>query len=116
LCLSLGMDKHEWYLVPEPAEEGKVEKRTVGGKSICLILSDKQLYATGAKCPHAGADLSRGWCEAGKLVCPYHRHKFDIVTGKGDSDQGNYIRTYPVKKEDNRWYVGIPKSWWAGWF
>jgi phenylpropionate dioxygenase-like ring-hydroxylating dioxygenase large terminal subunit len=28
-------------------------------------------------CPHMGAMLSEGWCEAGKVVCPYHALAFD---------------------------------------
>jgi phenylpropionate dioxygenase-like ring-hydroxylating dioxygenase large terminal subunit len=31
-------------------------------------------------CPHMGAMLSEGWCEDGKVVCPYHALAFD---GKG---------------------------------
>jgi phenylpropionate dioxygenase-like ring-hydroxylating dioxygenase large terminal subunit len=28
-------------------------------------------------CPHMGAMLSAGWCEAGKVVCPFHALAFD---------------------------------------
>ncbi len=28
-------------------------------------------------CPHMGAMLSEGWCEGGKVVCPYHALAFD---------------------------------------
>jgi phenylpropionate dioxygenase-like ring-hydroxylating dioxygenase large terminal subunit len=28
-------------------------------------------------CPHMGAMLSEGWCEDGKVVCPYHALAFD---------------------------------------
>ncbi|MFD1771278.1 Rieske (2Fe-2S) protein [Sphingobacterium suaedae] len=106
------MDKHEWFLVPAPKAENQIEKRLIGRKKLCLVLIDGQLYASSSRCPHAGADLGQGWCEEKKLVCPFHRHRFDLQTGRGDPGQGDYIEVYPVKKEDGKWYVGIAKSWW----
>ncbi|MBD1433043.1 Rieske 2Fe-2S domain-containing protein [Sphingobacterium sp. DN00404] len=105
-------DNIEWFVVKKPREEGKIEKVEVGGKKLCVVLWNGKLYATSSRCPHAGADLSLGWCEGEKLVCSYHRHRFDLQTGKGDEGQGNYIDVFPLKEENNRWYVGIKKSWW----
>lgn len=114
--LFLNMDKIEWFVIKKPQREGKIEKIEAGGKKLCLILWDGQLYATSSRCPHAGADLSGGWCEEKKLVCPYHRHRFDLRTGKGDAGQGDYIDVFPLKEEGNQWYVGIKKPWWKNIF
>ncbi|WP_093364636.1 Rieske (2Fe-2S) protein [Sphingobacterium wenxiniae] len=106
------MEKLTWYVIQLPQQEGKIQKVVVGGKRLCLLLLRGKLYATGSRCPHAGADLSQGWCEEGKLVCPYHRHRFDLQTGKGDVGQGNYIDVFPVREENGKWYVGFRKPWW----
>ncbi len=106
------MDEIDWYAVVVPEKEGEISKVQMGGKSICLIRRGNWVYATSSHCPHAGADLSQGWCEDGKLVCPFHRHKFDLQTGKGNAGQGNYIDVFSVKEENGVWYVGIKKSWW----
>lgn len=111
------MDKYEWHLIAVAlplAEEKK--KIKVAGKAICLLQVYGKLFAVGNRCPHAGADLSQGWCEGNKIVCPFHRHHFDIETGKGNPGQGNFIPVYPIKEEEGRVYIGIKRSWWKGMF
>ena len=107
------MDRLEWHVIVPPKKEGEILKTKVGGKALCLLFSHGQLYATAARCPHAGADLSQGWCEEQKLVCPYHRHRFDLKSGKGDAGQNNFVQVYPTKQEQGSWYVGIKKNWWS---
>lgn len=105
------MSDLDWHKIDVPPENG-VYECAVSGKRLCLVLQQGQVTVTSRRCPHAGADLSQGWCESGKLVCPFHRHRFDLQTGKGDEGQGNYIQVYTTKFENNTWYVGLPKSWW----
>lgn len=88
-----------------------IRKLKIAGRSICLIPYEGKVYATSARCPHAGADLSGGWCEEGRLICPYHRHAFDLASGRGDPGQGDYIRTFPLKYENNKWFIGMKKPW-----
>jgi 3-phenylpropionate/trans-cinnamate dioxygenase ferredoxin subunit len=82
----------------------------VQGKKLCLIKSEAEFFVTQLRCPHAGADLSLGWCKDGNLVCSYHRHEFDLKTGRGAAGQGNYINTYPVEVRDDGIYVGLPEK------
>jgi len=98
-----------WY----KAYEGEVNTATfmlkvkVEGKNICLIGYDGKVYAVGADCPHAGADLSDGWCQEGRLICPYHRYSYDIKTGKGKMGQNDFIDSYPVEVREDGIYIGI---------
>lgn len=115
----IGMDNFEnddleWHKVPTRIDESRnyVKALHVAGKKLCLIREGDVLSVTSSRCPHAGADLTNGWCEGGKLVCPFHRHKFNIENGKGDEPQNNFIRIYPLKKENGEFYVGIKKSLW----
>ncbi|WP_313515413.1 Rieske (2Fe-2S) protein [Sphingobacterium sp.] len=107
-------DDLEWHKVPVKIDESRnyVKALHVAGKKLCLIKEGDVLSVTSSRCPHAGADLTKGWCEEGKLVCPFHRHRFNLETGKGDEPQHNFIRIYPLKKEDGDFYVGIKKSLW----
>ncbi len=82
-------------------------KVKANGKSLCLVVHEGNVYAVGATCPHAGADLSGGWCRDGKLICPFHRYAYDIKTGKGDPGQNDYIDIYPVEVHDDGVYVGM---------
>ena len=107
-------DELEWHKVPNPIDETRdyVKALHIAGKKLCLIHQNGITSVTSSRCPHAGADLTKAWCEGNKLVCPFHRHRFDIQTGKGDANQGNFIRIYPLKKEDGDYYVGIKRSLW----
>ncbi|KKO89459.1 hypothetical protein AAW12_24660 [Sphingobacterium sp. Ag1] len=83
-----------------------------GRKIICITWYEDQLYAFSPKCPHAGAPLKNGWCERGKVICPFHRHEFDLVSGRGNPEQHDFIRVYPIKFENNDYYVGLELGFW----
>lgn len=88
-----------------------IKKINIASRSICLVGVDQVVYALSAKCPHAGADISQGWCKDGKLVCPFHRYSYDIHTGRGSQGQGDYINIYPVEVRQDGIYVGITSKW-----
>ncbi|MCW8311825.1 Rieske (2Fe-2S) protein [Sphingobacterium thalpophilum] len=107
-----------WYKIDRALDlkdKGIVEYKT-GRKTICLTWYEEQLYAFSRKCPHAGAPLKNGWCEDGKVICPFHRHEFDLLSGKGSPGQHNFIHIYPVKHEANAYYIGIETSFWQSLF
>lgn len=100
----------KWYDAGE-VDLSAIKKIKVAGKDLCLVKDKGKIYALGAKCPHAGADLSQGWCADGKLICPFHRYSYDLNTGRGSDGQNDFINTYPVRTEDRRIYVGIISFW-----
>ena len=102
-----------WYKIPgvQPADEHFIKRIKAGGKSICLVNYEGKLYALSAICPHAGGDLSDGWCEHSKIVCPIHRFSYDLATGKGTEGQNDYIESYPIEIKDDGLYIGITGFW-----
>ena len=70
----------------------------VKNRKICLVKVDDDFFATQSRCPHAGADLSQGFCKDKKLICAFHRYEYDLQTGRGAIGQGDYIDIYPVKR------------------
>jgi len=86
----------------------------VEGKKICLGRYKDEYYALDNKCMHAGASLGEGVCDAkGNVICPFHRYKYNLVTGKNTSGEGYYANTYPIEKREDGLYVGLPmKKWW----
>ena len=103
----------EWYQVPDLQYKGQtfIKRVKIAGKVLCLVSYGGEVFALGAKCPHAGGDLTQGWCQEGKLVCPIHRYSFDLTTGKGSPGQNDYINSYPVEIRDNSVYIGITSFW-----
>jgi len=98
-----------WYKVADVADllTPFLIKVNAGGKQLCLVNCDEMLYAVSASCPHAGADLSEGWCKKGKLICPFHRYQYDLNTGRGAPGQNDFIRTYTVEQRGDGIYVEV---------
>jgi nitrite reductase/ring-hydroxylating ferredoxin subunit len=103
----------KWYRVEgiEDISKPFIKKVKAGGTSVCLVGYEGTIFALSTRCPHAGGDLSYGFCNNGKLVCPIHRYSYDLQTGKGSEGQGDYINTFPVKIEGDAIFVGISNFW-----
>src|SRR5687767_2768877 len=101
-----------WHKVDDSTDLSKpfLKKVNAGGKMLCLVNADGVLSALSARCPHAGADLSNGWCENGMLICPFHRYSYDLVTGRGAPGQNDYVRVYPVLAKPDGIYIEVT-SW-----
>jgi nitrite reductase/ring-hydroxylating ferredoxin subunit len=103
----------KWYKIPgiQNTAQPFIKKVKISNKHICLVGYEGQIFALSAKCPHAGGDLSSGWCKEGKLVCPVHRYSYNLHTGKGSEGQNDYINTFPVEIRGGAIYVGISSFW-----
>ena len=102
-----------WYKIPDtqPGDKPFIKKIKAGGKNLCLVGYEGKIFALSAKCPHAGGDLSQGWCKDEKLICPLHRYAYSLETGRGSEGQNDYIDSYPVEIRENEVYVGISSFW-----
>jgi len=103
----------KWYKIPGIENIGQpfIKRITAGNKTICVVGYEGEIFALSAHCPHAGGDLSMGFCKNGKLICPVHRYSYDLHSGKGNEGQNDYINTYPVKIVENSIYIGIYSFW-----
>ncbi len=98
----------KWYqLTGVSFDKPFIKSIKLDHRHICLVGYDGKIFALSATCPHAGADLTRGWCEGDKLVCPHHRYSYDLATGKGSEGQHDYVNTYPVKIKGQTVYIGV---------
>jgi 3-phenylpropionate/trans-cinnamate dioxygenase ferredoxin subunit len=112
--------KTVWYKIYDfekhgttPQHKDNVRSVDIEGKRICLAFDGENYFALDDRCPHAGARFGAGgWCHEGELVCPVHRYRFNLQTGRGT--QGDYVNTYPVEKREDGVYVGLEekKKWW----
>ena len=103
----------KWYKMPgiQLTNEPFIKKVKAGSQSICLVGYEGKLFALGSTCPHAGEDLSRGWCKDNKLVCPVHRFSYNLETGKGSPGQNDFVETYPIEIKGDDIYIGVTGFW-----
>jgi nitrite reductase (NADH) small subunit len=69
-------------------------------------------YATQNMCPHRmQMALSRGMIgtqnDEPKVACPFHKKTFSLVSGECLNGDECAIKTYPVKIENDKVYIGI---------
>jgi nitrite reductase/ring-hydroxylating ferredoxin subunit len=103
----------KWFKIKETIKvDASIQKIKVNNQTICLINTNGKYLACNAKCPHAGADLSNGWIENNQIVCPFHRHKYDLNNGRGADGQGDYLPIYKIEKGDDGLYIELPQKWW----
>lgn len=102
----------KWFKIDaDISNEIGIQKIKINRQEICLIKTKESFYACDIKCPHAGADLSQGWIEAGKITCPFHRHQYDLSNGRGAEGQGDYLPVYNLEKRPDGLYIKLPESW-----
>ena len=84
-------------------------------KEVCIGKYNDELFAFPAKCPHASGRLSEGFIDAlGNVVCPLHRYKYSMKTGRNVSGEGYYLKHWPVEIREDGIYVGLEeKSFWG---
>jgi 3-phenylpropionate/trans-cinnamate dioxygenase ferredoxin subunit len=113
--------KYNWYKVANSLAEidfsaNNLVQLTVNGKQICLALNNSKLFACASKCPHAGGAMAAGYTDtAGNIVCPLHRYKFSLQTGRNTSGEGYYLKTYPMQQRDDGIYIGFEEINLFGW-
>ncbi|GAB4421237.1 MAG: hypothetical protein OHK0039_35770 [Bacteroidia bacterium] len=100
-------------IAPPDGPDGTIRELRLHGKRICLVRCAGVWYAVGARCPHAGGPLAAGFVnDRCQVVCPWHRFGFDLHTGESASG-GYFIPTYPLRNEDGRCWIGMPRRpWW----
>ena len=90
---------------------------------VCVKYNDEQIavfhftrrgewYATQNECPHRmQMALSRGMigtlADEPKVACPFHKKTFSLKTGECLSGDEGSLKTYPVKVEGGKVFIGV---------
>ncbi|HPG10828.1 MAG TPA: Rieske 2Fe-2S domain-containing protein [Chitinophagaceae bacterium] len=83
----------------------------IKGKKICIGRHNEQAYAFAYKCPHAGGVMAGGFIDAlGNVVCPLHRYKYDMKTGRNSSGEGYFLKHWPLEIREGGVFVGVEET------
>jgi nitrite reductase (NADH) small subunit len=78
-----------------PLGEGRAF--AVGKRRIAVFRTrEGQVLAVQADCPHRGGPLADGLLGGNTLICPLHARKFDLETGKGETEDCS-LETYAAR-------------------
>ena len=110
-----------WHKIAQsPAEinwgSNGLTELEVAGKKVCLSIQNNRIHACAHKCPHAGGSMASGHIDAlGNLVCPLHRYKFSIESGRNTSGEGYFLKTFPVEVREDGVFIGFTENNLFGW-
>src|SRR5512140_3798196 len=80
----------------------------VEGQQILLVKTKGAVYACEPECPHQYAPLQGAVLkEAGRLSCPRHGYRFDLVTGACEGHPELALRIYPVELRGDDIYLDL---------
>ena len=105
--------KIKWYKIAESITNISFQPNNMcvvdlDGKKITLGKFADTLFAFAYKCPHAGGIMVDGFIDAlGNAVCPIHRYKFSLHTGRNTTGEGYYIKTFATKQTAEGVFIGI---------
>lgn len=106
----------KWFLACSvddvPENGGACVKYNHEQIAIFYFARRNEWYATDNLCPHRQQmALSRGMIgtqgHEPKVACPFHKKTFSLKTGECLSGDECAIKTYPVKVENGRVYIGV---------
>jgi nitrite reductase (NADH) small subunit len=82
--------------------DGEILNVTVGSVSIAVARCAEHIYAIHNSCPHKGGPLSDGTISVrrAEIICPWHRFRFALATGKSVTNPEIAVQTFPVQVVD----------------
>jgi nitrite reductase/ring-hydroxylating ferredoxin subunit len=113
--------KLSWFKIADSIGEitfshSNIAVAEANGKKICIGKFNENYFAFAFKCPHAGGIMADGYIDAlGNVVCPLHRYKYDMKSGRNTSGEGYYLKHWPLELRDDGVWVGMEKGGMLSW-
>ncbi len=87
--------------------EGRGLPVEVGGLRIAVFNDGGRFHALLGRCPHAGGSIGLGWIEEGEAVCPLHRWRFQVTTGRCTTVRGESVHRFRCEVRDEQVWVEV---------
>jgi nitrite reductase/ring-hydroxylating ferredoxin subunit len=91
----------------EDVREGRGFAVEVDELCLALFNDGGTIHALLGRCPHANGPLGRGWIEDGEAVCPLHRWRFKLDTGRCTSVRGERVHRFACEVRDGQVWVEV---------
>ena len=87
--------------------EGRARAVEVDGLRIAVYRHEGLPYALLGRCPHANGPMGSGWVEEGEAVCPLHRWRFKLATGRCTTARGESLHPFACEVRDGAVWVAV---------
>ena len=89
----------------DEVEEGRARAIEVDGLKIAVYRDGGVYHALLGRCPHAGGSMGDGWVEEGEAVCPLHRWRFRLGSGRCSTMPGWSLHRFRCEVRGGRIWV-----------
>jgi nitrite reductase/ring-hydroxylating ferredoxin subunit len=87
--------------------EGRGRPVEVDGLRIAVFRDAGQFHALLGRCPHANGSLGLGWIEEGEAVCPLHRWRFRLESGRCTTVRGESVHRFRCEVRGDEVWVEV---------
>lgn len=93
-----------WHdlIAAEEVPDGSVRLAEARGHRLAVYRDGDRFHVLADRCPHAGGSMAAGWMEEGEAVCPLHRWRFRLETGRCPDIRGVSIARFACEVRDGR--------------
>ncbi len=63
------------------------------------------IHALLGRCPHANGPMGRAWVDDGEAICPLHRWRFNLRTGRCTTAPDRSLHKFRCEVRDDRVWV-----------
>jgi nitrite reductase (NADH) small subunit len=91
----------------EDVAEGRGRSIFVAGMPLAIFNDGGRFHALLGRCPHANGPLGLGWIEEGEAICPLHRWRFKLATGRCTTARGMSVHRFPCEVREGEVWVAI---------
>ena len=88
--------------------EGRGKGVVVDGLAIALFRDPADpalIHALHGRCPHANGPMGRAWVDEDEAICPLHRWRFKIRTGRCTTAPDRSLHKFRCEVRDGRVWV-----------
>ncbi len=111
------MSEYKEVCTTDSVPEGEMKSFQIEDISILIINHKGTFFAMDAICNHKKGKLEKGHLKDDMIICPVHRCRYDIKTGKVKRGAGFLVESltgkcndqpvFPVKVEDKKIFVEL---------
>lgn len=88
-------------------EEGKGKAVEIDGLRLAVFRNEGRFHALFGRCPHANGSMGLGWLEEGEVVCPLHRWRFRLESGRCTTVRGESIHVFRCEQRGDEIWVEV---------
>jgi nitrite reductase (NADH) small subunit len=91
----------------EDVTDGRALGVEVDGLRLAIYRNGDSIHALLARCPHENGPMDLGWIEEGEAVCPLHRWRFKLTTGRCTTVRGESLHRFASEVREGEVWVAV---------